>query len=784
MDILSGKISNIIYQNQENGYIIFKTTHNDVVAGNYLDTDSDIVGAEFVAKGIYKKHKKYGEFFEFCEFDIKESELFYFLSRVVKGLGKNLANTIIAKFGEAKTIDILQNDPNQLLQIKGIKEKKLKQIVQNWHKFKELKSIADVLTPLGATNTLIHKVFTHFKNEITNSEGFIQRLKDNLYIITKVKGIGFKSADKLALKQGIKPNDTNRLKSCADYVLNKYTIEEGNSCITKDKLLELLNIELQEDGFSLSMDMFLSLLYGLEIDEEIVIIKDKITTKYLYTAEKYIIDDLKNRVSSLSSPLLSDKKLQEYIAKKQDQMGVVFGEQQIEAITKINDGGGVFVLCGFAGSGKSTISKAILDLLVESGMYKRELIVCTALSGMASDRIRKTSGYNAMTIQSLLVKNQASKNETLPYEVVLIDETSMVNSDLLYRVLKAIDKSTKLILVGDKAQLPPIGAGNPFCDIIDLNLAPQVLLSKIYRQSPDKVITLFANQIREGAVPQDFKNKYDDFFFLTVAIPNFYQLKARVNKGEISQDEYKEYREANSNSILNTIKKSAQKIKSKLDSFYENKDLSSFLYNFQVITPMRGGILGTDSINTMLQDTLNPQNEIDKMITLSKIKYHLKDKVVHTKNIDLDCMLIDDFKYISGDGEITQKVESKEKLFFKKRIFNGMIGMIVKINFAEELIYVHYPNEMVIAEYSYDEASELISLAYALTIHKTQGSEYQNVVIPISFTHYNMLNNKLLYTAITRAKDKVVLIGEDYAFSATCKREDITLRETVIKSVV
>jgi exodeoxyribonuclease V alpha subunit len=785
LEIYSGKIEHIIYQNSDNGYIIFRTNHKDVLAGNFLDTDSDLLGLEFFAKGRYKKHKKYGEFFEFSELDIKESELYYFLTRVVKGIGKNIANAIIAKYGEDGVVKVLETTPDELLKVKGIKEKKLKQIVANWHKFKELKQVSDILAPLGASNSLIHKVYTHFKDIIVEDEEFINKLKNNLYLMTKVKGVGFKSADKIARASGVRCDDKNRLKACMEYVVAKSTQEEGNSAITKLKLLELLNEELRDDEFELDLDRFYGLLEQLEIDEALVSIDDKVTTKYLHLAEKYILEDLKNRQNILKEELFEQKEFEKYLENKQKQMGFSFGEQQIDAIRAINSGCGVFVLCGFAGSGKSTISKAILDLLVESGKYRRDFIVCTALSGMASDRIRKTSGYNAMTIQSLLVKNKISKAEKLPYEVVLLDESSMVNSELLYRLLKAIDTSTKVILVGDKAQLPPIGAGNPFSDIIDHELTPSVMLTHIYRQSPDKVITLFANDIRGGNVPQNFKAKYDDFFFLNVHIPNFYYLKSLVNKGEMSQDEWREFREANSNSILRTIEKSAKKIKPKLDKFLEDSDVSSYLLNFQIITPMRGGSLGTDRINELLQETLNPQTELDKMIELTKAKFHLMDKVVHTKNIDLECMIEDDLKYIKPkEGESVEKIASKDKLFFKKRIFNGMIGQIVHINFAEELIYVHYPNENVVCEYSYDEASDLITLAYALTIHKTQGSEYQNVVIPISFTHYNMLNNKLLYTAITRAKEKVVLIGEDYAFTATCKREDVTFRDTVIKSVL
>ncbi len=716
-----------------------------------------------MAKGQWVKHKKYGYQFNFLEFEVQESELFYFLSRVIKGIGKNLAKTLLETYEEEKLITILDKTPNELLNIKGIKAKKLKKITENWNKFKELKSLSELLTPAGATHNIINKIYKHF-----DDIKLIEKLKINPYLMMEVKGIGFKSADKIARGLGIKPNAKERIKACINFIMIDYTNQQGNSAINLSELFEVLSKELKIESdesivFEFNEDEFILILREM-IDDEIIVKlnEEKVTSSFLNYAENFIIDELKKKSDNKDINIVSD--IDSYIEIKQKEMKFKFSNQQKEAIKIVNEGYKIFVLCGYAGTGKSTISKAILDLL--SIKYTQKDIICCALSGIASDRIRKTSGYSASTIQSLLLKAEKLDNKKLQQNVILLDESSMVNSELMFKLIRALNDETIFIMVGDPAQLPPIGAGNPFSDIISNKLVPIVELTKIYRQSEDKVITLFANEIRNGAVPQNYMSHYEDFEFQNFAINNYFQLK-----NKLTQKDLKEVRDSNSDKILEQIKYIAKSYKNTLANFYNSKKSYEYITHFQVIAPRKDGLLGVENLNIQLQSVLNPKTDEASILDLGRIILHIGDKVVHTQNQDMDCILPKNFK-LKGQNQI-----------FRNRIFNGMIGMVFQMDKEEELMWVYYPTDDIVVEYSFDEVRDLLKLSYALTIHKTQGSEYKNIVIPMTLSDFMMLNSKLIYTAITRAKDRVVIVGENYAFKMACKRKDVTIRDTVINSV-
>jgi exodeoxyribonuclease V alpha subunit len=334
----------------------------------------------------------------------------------------------------------------------------------------------------------------------------------------------------------------------------------------------------------------------------------------------------------------------------------------------------------------------------------------------------------------------------------------MINSSLFARVMRKISKKAIVIIVGDDAQLPPIGAGNVLSDALTLKLAPTVKLTKIYRQSEDQAITLIANQIRQAEVPE-YKKNYEDFEFVDVSIQNYYMLK-----NQLSQDELKSLRDDNSNQIITEIVHRVVDSIEKARYRLNNKLIKEYLNYFQVITPMKGGILGTTNLNKVLQEYFNPNPK--KCVKRGLQEFRQMDKVVHTKNENMTSW--------SGDGFKMGEDPSQ------RRIFNGMSGLLFKIDEDEEQVFVFYPNEDVVVVYEYEELKSHIMLSYALTIHKVQGMEYDIVVIPMSFTHYIMHNTKLIYTAITRAKHRCILIGESGAFESACKRQDITRRDTVL----
>ncbi|MEJ2414712.1 MAG: ATP-binding domain-containing protein, partial [Sulfurimonas sp.] len=332
------------------------------------------------------------------------------------------------------------------------------------------------------------------------------------------------------------------------------------------------------------------------------------------------------------------------------------------------------------------------------------------------------------------------------------------NSSLFARLMSKVSNGAIVIIVGDDAQLPPIGAGNILSDVLELELAPIVKLTQIYRQSEDQAITLIANDIRQGKVP-NYRDKYEDFEFIDVSISNYY-----AAKNQLSQNELRDLREQNSQNIiaeiLHRVVESIEKARYRLN----NKQVKEYLNYFQVITPMKGGTLGTENLNKILQEYFNPNPK--KCFKKGNVEFRLMDKVVHTKNENMTSWNADGFKM----GEDSAQ----------RRVFNGMSGLLFKIEEDDEQLFVFYPNEDIVVQYEYEEAKSYLMLSYALTIHKVQGMEYDIVVIPMSFSHYIMHNTKLIYTAITRAKHRCIIIGESGAFENACRHVESTQRDTVL----
>jgi exodeoxyribonuclease V alpha subunit len=763
---ITAVIKNVTYRNSDNGYMVLKTETGATLCGVFYDADVDLQGVQVKAVGQWQKHKAYGMQFIFDELIILENELFYFLTKVVKGLGRKLATFLLDSMGEEKLEHILDTDPDQLLEVKGIKERKLKKIVSNWQRYRDLKELSKFLIPLGATHAFVQKVYREFEQD----GNIIQNIKDNPYILTQIKGVGFKTADRIGRAMGIEPTDVHRIESCIEYVLFDYTDSNGNSCIAEPLLLNLANQELMsgEDDFRVEPNLFRDILKTMVENGKIVFLQDgKLTSSFLFNAESRIHEDMARRGASTFPPLVPD--IEAYIEKKQEDMGIQFSEEQKEALRTINKGYRVFVLCGYAGTGKSTIAKAILDLF--RSKHPPDKIMCCAVSGIASDRIRKTSGYQAQTIYSLIYKYTGEDKE-FPYDVLLVDEASMVNTELLYKLILRLKDSSILIMVGDPAQLPPIGAGEPFSDIIEQGITPSVTLTRIYRQSDDKVIAVFANKIREARIPADYQSgQYSDFGFVDLSIPNYFAVRAKVKKREMPESEFKDMKEKNTVRIFDSLMGIAESYKPLLDEALKQKDFAGLLTTFQIITPMKNGGLGTENLNDELQKFLNrfAVNEA-KSVELGRVRLALSDKVVHIQNTNIDCI-----------SPVDYRKPERQKHFRKERIYNGMIGIIIAVDKEDEVLHVFYPGDKKIVEYSFDEAREFLRLGYALTIHKVQGSEFKHVVLPMTFSHFIMLNSKLLYTAITRARESITIVGEDYAFRAACRKKEVTVRDTILK---
>ncbi|MBA3025686.1 MAG: AAA family ATPase [Sulfurimonas sp.] len=739
--ILIGQIDKILFEDA--GFFIGVLKSGEKISGTYFESDvAHLKDSAITLSGVWEEHKKYGKTFKFDAIKVNQNELFFFLNKIIKGFTKKLSAELIEHFGNEGLVEVLDNNIEKLLEFSGIKEKRLKKIQASWKKFRSMRELGEFLTPYDVSPALLTTIATAMKDV----DEPCTKIKNNPYILTSINSIGFKRADELALKMGVERENEGRISSAMDYVLLNYCEQQGNSCVSKEILFSGLNELL---GFQGREHLYEAALIERVAEQSIVIMKNnRVSPARLYDAEKFLYDDFKTRSQKDSGGFVRD--IDEFLASSE----LNLGEQQKEAVAKINNGACLLFLVGYAGTGKSTTSKTILNLL--NTKYDNKEIMTCALSGIASQRIADTTGYESATIQSLLVRYEDA--DKFPFSVVLIDEASMINSSLFARLMAKISKEAIVIIVGDDAQLPPIGAGNVLSDVLTLELGAIVKLTKIYRQSEEQAITLIANEIRKGEVP-DYRQKYEDFEFIDVSINNYYGAK-----NSMSQTELHDLREENSNAIIaeiiHKVVESIEKARYRL----KNKEIKEYLNYFQVITPMKGGVLGTTNLNQVLQEYFNPNPS--KCVKRGFQEFRLMDKVVHTKNENMTSWTAEGFKL----GE-----ESAQR-----RIFNGMSGLLFKIDEEEEQVFVFYPNEDVVVVYEYEELKSFLMLSYALTIHKVQGMEYDIVVMPMTFSHYIMHNTKLIYTAITRAKHKCIMIGEGGAFESGCRKFESTRRDTVL----
>lgn len=745
-------IKKIIYENSDNNYIVAATEQNTRICGKYFDaTPSLLVDEEVILHGTWSTHKKYGPQFDFDTLEIKQNELFFFLTKIIKGMTKATVKSILKKYPEDKLIEILDTNPTKLLEFKGIKQKKLDSIISHWKQFKHLREIGTFLAKFNITTKTITKIYEEF----ATVENIAQKLEQNPYILTRVKGIGFRRADEIAMAIGIDPRSQIRIMACLKYNLNDYCENNGNSSISKENLMQIATKAL---GFC-DNAMFENAIFQMVANNDLMqTYQNRYAPKYLYHCESFILNFFAKKMGQKSSKKIVEK-LDVFLESKKQSFGFELSEEQKYGVQLINEGAKSLVLIGYAGTGKTTSSKAILELLSQIFMEKE--IICMALSGIAAQRISDSTGFAGATIQSVLVANEGK--EQFEYKAILIDEASMINSVIFYQLVSKINDDAIIIIVGDDGQLPPIGAGDVFANIIKYELAPISKLTKIYRQNEKQAIAVIANDIRQAKIPE-ISASFEDFDFVDVSIDNYYSLK-----NSVPQSQFANIRFENSQNILHTIINIASNYLVESINLINAKQIGKFLTLFQVITPMKGGLLGVENLNNQLKKLFNPAPKFT--YKNDKFELSIADKVIHIKNENMKVQTLEAYK-------------GKSDEFYEKRVFNGMLGIVIKIDFEEQQAVVLYPNDELIVFYNLDDTPMLLNLAYCLTIHKTQGMEYETVAIVMSFSHYIMHNTKLLYTAITRAKRMCFVIGEKEAFENACKKIDTTIRESVIDDLI
>jgi exodeoxyribonuclease V alpha subunit len=706
MEKISGTVEEIIYNNENNGYTVgIIETSDDVVTFTGLFS-SITLGEHVKVEGDWMDHPRYGKQFQVKSYEIIMPDSIegikkYLASGLIKGVGDATASKIVEEFGE-DTFNILQYHPEEIMKVEGIGEKKAEKIVDSFREQLEIKEIMLYLQKYNISPSYGIKIYKEYGNET------IEKVKENPYRLTSdIYGIGFKLADKIAESMGIDRKSEYRISAGVRYSLME-SASDGHTYLPKDVVIKragkALNIDKKYIEAVISNMALRGEIHMETIDEEECVYyipyyyaeagtANKLVT--LITEEKNPEDDVKDIIKGI------EERSKKTLTKKQ--------KLAIEKSFKEN----VMVITGGPGTGKTTIIKGIIEGFELMG---KKTALC-APTGRAAKRITETTGREAKTIHRMLEFTYSedsknlyfNKNEESPleYDVIIVDEMSMVDIILMNSLLKAVEPKTHLIMVGDVDQLPSVGPGSVLRGIINSNIIPTIKLDKIFRQSNDSMITINAHRINDGEMPE-FNKKDGDFFFIDCS----------------SNEEIND-------TIVGLVEK-------RLPEHYNLKPLE----DIQVLTPMKKSLNGTYELNKILQNKLNPMGRGKEEIKNNKIVYRTGDKIMQIKNnYQMAWKRTDKDGYVeSGEG-----------------VFNGDIGYIRYVNKIDQELVVEFDDNKEVT-YTYNQLDELIH-AYAVTIHKSQGSEFPAIIIPVTWAPPMLLTRNLIYTAVTRAQDLVVLVG-------------------------
>ena len=724
-ETVTGYIDHIIFRNEENGYtvMVLKETKEEEELTCVGRFPSVTQGASIEASGVYTHHPVYGKQFQISSFVEKmpedtEAMERYLGSGAIKGIGAALAARIVRKFG-ADTIRIVEEEPERLAEVKGISEKKAREIAGQVTQKTEMRKAMIFLQKYGISLNLGAKIYQKYR------ESLYTVLQENPYKLAEdISGVGFKIADEIASRIGIHADSDYRIRSGMLYTLLQAS-GEGHIYLPKDQLFarcaQLLGVDEPYMEKHL-MDMV--------IDRKLVL-KEKNGETVVYPSQYYYLElNTARMLCELNILCPEDEELiRKRIAMIEKETDTVLDEMQKKAVTEAASHG-LFILTGGPGTGKTTTINAIIQFFEGEGAELR----LAAPTGRAAKRMTETTGYEAQTIHRLLELNGMPEEERegghsakfernaqnpLEADVIIIDEMSMVDIHLMHSLLLAVTTGTRLILVGDENQLPSVGPGNVLRDIIHSGCFPVVELTKIFRQASESDIVVNAHKINRGE-PVQINNKSRDFFFL------------------------KRY---DADIIIRVV---IALIQEKLPKYVDAKP-----FEIQVLTPMRKGLLGVERLNQILQRYLNPPEEAKKEKAIGDRLFREGDKVMQIKN----------------NYQMEWEIRGRYGIVIEKGIgvFNGDMGILKEVNEFAETAEVEFEDGRF-ATYSFKQLEEL-ELAYAITIHKSQGSEYPAVILPILSGPRMLMNRNLLYTAVTRARKCVTVVGSIEEFENMIRNE-------------
>lgn len=728
METVKGYVEHIVYRNEENGYTVFNLNNEDgdlTCVGKFHFIEE---GELLELSGEYTVHKLYGtqlkvEYSKVCEPEDLMSIERYLGSGAIKGIGTALAGRIVKKFKE-DTFRIIEEEPERLSEIKGISERKAREIAAQVEEKKDMRQAMIFLQKYGISTTLAAKIYQHYGQSV------YRVIEENPYqIADHVSGVGFKTADEIAARVGIHADSDYRIRSGIFYTLLQ-SVNEGHVYLNQNALLYRTSVLL-----GVQIDDIEKYLQDLAMEKKIVLKReDEDGVTRVYSSHYYYMElnaakmlhDLNVRYD------VPEVVLKHRLHAIEENTELRLDEMQQMAVMEAARSG-ITVVTGGPGTGKTTTINAMIHFFESEGM---ELLLA-APTGRAAKRMTEATGYEAQTIHRMLEVNgnpeeegnsgfQKNAENPLEADVIIIDEMSMVDLPLMYALLHAVVPGTRLILVGDANQLPSVGPGSVLKDIIHSDCFPVVKLTKIFRQAGESDIVVNAHKINRGEeVVLD--NKSRDFFFLKRQDPNVII------------------------SVLITL------IQKKLPKYVNAKP-----YDIQVLTPMRKGLLGVERLNGILQEYLNPPGPEKKEREIGDRIFREGDKVMQIKN----------------NYQLEWEISTRYGLTIDKGlgVFNGDMGIIREINVHEETVTVEYDEQKKV-RYPFGLLEEL-ELAYAITIHKAQGSEYPAVLIPLLQGPRQLFNRNLLYTAVTRAKKCVTLVGSDTVFQGMIHNTDEQKRNT------
>ncbi len=705
MEEIFGTIDSIVFADEEEGFTVArlkepKANDSTCIVGIMPGLQP---GESIRCKGQWKNHPKHGRQFEVKEFELKTpTDLIgiqkYLESGMIKGIGPAYAERIVREFG-TETLQVIDEDPEKLLRVSGIGSGRLKKIKECWVDQKEIRQVMVFLRGHGVSPSYAQKIYK------TYGDDSIEKVKSNPFALAQeIKGIGFKSADKIAKNLGIAADSPARIDAGIEYFLWE-TSNEGNVCYPIESLIPIV-----KEGLEVAESSILLRLNELIQADKIIQNENLVFVKPLYLAEIGIARELK-RIMSAPCILRAVEK-EKAIEWTEEKFRMRFAEEQKKAILEgVSEK--LLIVTGGPGTGKSTITKAILAICEKL----TKSILLAAPTGRAAKRMSEITYKKAFTIHALLEmdfktgKFKKNRDNPLQCDLIVIDEASMIDTFLMHSLLKAIPSHARVIFVGDIDQLPSVGPGNVLRDMIESAQIPVCILKEIFRQARGSQIVVNSHRINQGVFPDLIERKNSDFLYVESPEPE---------------------------TILNTI----------IDLLVQLPEQYSFdnLEDIQVLAPMKKGMIGIENLNIVLQAKFNLSSSF---ILNRGRKFHAGDKVMQIRNN------------------------------YQKEVFNGDVGFIEEIDVSEQTLHVYFDGKVV--PYEFLELDEL-ELAYAVSIHKYQGSECPCIIIPVHTSHFKLLYRNLLYTGITRGKKLVVLVGTKKAIAIAVHNEDVKKRHTGLKA--